>query len=42
MPEIDVLQKQRGVIRYTDSPTQPPPEVTLTDDPEFANWVKMR
>jgi hypothetical protein len=40
MPEIDVLQQQRGVIRYTDSPTQPPPEVVLTDDPEFANWVK--
>ncbi|HZY40836.1 MAG TPA: hypothetical protein VFF59_02450, partial [Anaerolineae bacterium] len=40
MPEIDVLQKQRGVIRYTDSPTQPAPEVTLTDDPEFSNWVK--
>jgi hypothetical protein len=35
-----VLQQQRGVIRYTDSPTQPPPEVILTDDPEFANWVK--
>ena len=40
MPEIDVLQKQRGAIRYTDSPTQPAPEVTLTDDPEFSNWVK--
>jgi hypothetical protein len=40
MPEIDVLQKQRGVIRYTDSPTQPAPDMTLTDDPEFANWVK--
>ena len=40
MPEIDVLQKQRGVVRYADSPTQPPPEVMLTDDPEFATWVK--
>ena len=40
MPEIDVLQRQRGVVRYTDSPTQPSPEVMLTDDPEFANWVK--
>jgi hypothetical protein len=40
MPEIDVIQRQRGVIRYVDSPTQPPPEVTLTDNPEFSNWVK--
>lgn len=40
MPEIDVIQRQRGVIRYIDSPTQPPPEVTLTDNPEFSNWVK--
>lgn len=40
MPEIDVIQRQRGAIRYTDSPTQPPPEVTLTADPEFPIWVK--
>jgi len=40
MPEIDVLQQQRGVIRYTDSPTQPPPEMTVTSDPEFPTWVK--
>ena len=40
MPEIDVIQQQRGVIRYIDSPTQPPPEVTLTTDPEFPTWVK--
>jgi hypothetical protein len=40
MPEIDVIQRQRGAIRYTDSPTQPPPDVTLTADPEFPSWVK--
>jgi GAF domain-containing protein len=40
MPEIDVLQRQRGEVRYTDSPTQPSPEATVTDDPEFPNWVK--
>ncbi len=40
MPEIDVIQQQRGVVRYTDSPTQPPSEVTLTHNPEFATWVK--
>jgi GAF domain-containing protein len=40
MPEIDVLQQQRGVIRYADSPTQPPPEVMVTTDPEFPTWVK--
>jgi hypothetical protein len=40
MPEIDVIQQQRGVVRYTDSPTQPPPEVTLTANPEFATWLK--
>jgi hypothetical protein len=28
------------VIRYTDSPTQPPPEMTVTSDPEFPTWVK--
>jgi hypothetical protein len=40
MPEIDVLQRQRGEVRYTDSPTQPSPEATVTADPEFPNWVK--
>jgi hypothetical protein len=40
MPEIDVLQRQRGEVRYTDSPTQPSPEATVTSDPEFPNWVK--
>ena len=40
MPEIDVLQRQRGEVRYTDSPTQPSPDATVTSDPEFPNWVK--
>ncbi len=40
MPEIDVIQRQRGVVRYIDSPTQPPSDVTLMADPEFPNWVK--
>lgn len=40
MPEIDVIQQQRGVIRYLDSPTQPPPEMTLITNPEFPTWVK--
>jgi GAF domain-containing protein len=40
MPEIDVLQRQRGEVRYTDSPTQPSPEATVAADPEFPNWVK--
>jgi hypothetical protein len=40
MPEIDVLQRQRGEVRYIDSPTQPSPEATVTADPEFPNWVK--
>jgi hypothetical protein len=40
MPEIDVLQRQRGEVRYADSPTQPSPEATVTADPEFPNWVK--
>ena len=40
MPEIDVLQRQRGEVRYIDSPTQPSPDATVTSDPEFPNWVK--
>ena len=40
MPEIDVLQRQRGEVRYIDSPTQPSLDSTVTDDPEFPNWVK--
>ncbi len=40
MPEIDVIQRQRGVVRYIDSPTQPPSDVTLVADPEFPDWVK--
>ena len=40
MPEIDVLQRQRGEVRYADSPTQPSPDATVTADPEFPNWVK--
>ncbi len=40
MPEIDVIQRQRGEVRYTDSPTQPSPEATLTASPEFPEWVK--
>ncbi len=40
MPEIDVIQRQRGEVRYTDSPTQPSPEATLTALPEFPDWVK--
>jgi hypothetical protein len=40
MPEIDVLQRQRGEVRYTDSPTQPSPEATVAADPEFPTWVK--
>ncbi len=40
MPEIDVLQRQRGEVRYIDSPTQPSPDATVTADPEFPNWVK--
>lgn len=40
MPEIDVIQRQRGQVRYTDSPTQPSPEATLTASPEFSDWVK--
>lgn len=40
MPEIDVLQRQRGEVRYLDSPTQPSPEATVAADPEFPNWVK--
>ncbi len=40
MPEIDVIQRQRGEVRYTDSPTQPSPEATLVASPEFPEWVK--
>lgn len=40
MPEIDVIQRQRSAVRYTDSPTQPSSDVMLTADPEFSNWVK--
>ncbi|CAG0927586.1 hypothetical protein TFLX_00536 [Thermoflexales bacterium] len=40
MPEIDVLQRQRGEVRYIDSPTQPSPDATVAANPEFPNWVK--
>jgi hypothetical protein len=40
LPEIEVIQRQRGEVRYTDSPTQPSLDVTLTADPEFPSWVK--
>ena len=40
MPEIDVIQRQRSEVRYTDSPTQPSPEATLAASPEFPEWVK--
>ena len=40
MPEIDVLQRQRGEVRYADSPTQPSPEATVVSDPDFPYWVK--
>jgi hypothetical protein len=40
MPEIDVIQRQRGAIRYADSPAQLAGDTLLIADPEFPNWVK--
>ncbi len=40
LPEIDVIQRQRGAQRYLDSPPQPPLEETLAADPEFIAQVK--
>ena len=40
LPEIDVIQRQRGAPRYVDSPPQPPLEDTLAGDPEFIAHVK--
>ncbi|HJW83651.1 MAG TPA: histidine kinase N-terminal 7TM domain-containing protein [Anaerolineae bacterium] len=40
LPEIDVIQRQRGAQRYVDSPPQPSLEETLVADPEFIANVK--
>ncbi|MGH2592218.1 MAG: histidine kinase N-terminal 7TM domain-containing protein [Anaerolineae bacterium] len=40
LPEIDVIQRQRGAPRYVDSPPQPLLEGTLAADPEFISHVK--
>jgi len=40
LPEIDVIQRQRGAQRYIDSPPQPSLEGTLAADPEFIAHVK--
>ncbi|HLF25831.1 MAG TPA: histidine kinase N-terminal 7TM domain-containing protein [Anaerolineae bacterium] len=40
LPEIDVIQRQRGAPRYVDSPPQPALEETLGADPEFIANVK--
>jgi hypothetical protein len=40
LPEIDVIQRQRGAQRYIDSPPQPPLEEALGADPEYIAHVK--
>ena len=40
LPEIDVIQRQRGAQRYVGSPQQPPLEAALGADPEFVTHVK--
>ncbi len=40
LPEIDVIQRQRGAQRYVDSPPQPSLEDALAADPEFIGHVK--
>jgi hypothetical protein len=40
LPEIDVIQRQRGAPRYVDSPPQPPLDETLSADPELIAHVK--
>ncbi len=40
LPEIDVIQRQRGAQRYLGSPPQPPLEAALGTDPEFVTHVK--
>ena len=40
LPEIDVIQRQRGAPRYVDSPPQPLLEGTLAADPDFITHVK--
>jgi len=40
LPEIDVIQRQRGAQRYLDSPPQAPLEEALSTDPEFIVHVK--
>jgi hypothetical protein len=40
LPEIDVIQRQRGAQRYVDSPPQPSLQETLAADPDFIANVK--
>ncbi len=40
LPEIDVIQRQRGAPRYVGSPPQPSLDETLAADPEFIGHVK--
>lgn len=40
IPELETIQRQRGVVRYVDSPINAALEPGLLDGPEFAGWVK--
>lgn len=40
IPEIDAIQRQRGVVRYLGSPALPGSEETLVEQPEFSDLVK--
>ncbi len=40
MPELETIQRQRGAVRYADSPTGALLEADLLEGPEFTTWVK--
>ena len=40
IPEIDTIQRQRGAVRYQDSPALQGFEETLVERPEFPNLVR--
>ena len=40
MPDLEEIQRQRGVIRYVDSSPQAPLDQRLAPGPEFTAWVR--
>ncbi|MBN1889670.1 MAG: hypothetical protein JW850_16865 [Thermoflexales bacterium] len=40
IPELEVIQRQRGAVRYADSPASTLLAASHLDGPEFATWVR--